>query len=190
MPRVTGLLRQPLFRDAATVLAWFVVVGLIGALVWWQVTPLAEFTRTVDNAQMGEEELGRQVSADGWFFVVAAVGGLISGTALLAWRRRDPLAMVVLVVLGGLLASWLMVRVGLWLGPADPKTVLPDAAVGDKVPLQLKPTAEGVRLVWPITALLGAIAVIWGAEDRRGANTPEAGQTFDRNDGLSSTQSG
>ena len=59
-------------------------LGVLGAFVWWQLTPLAEFTRTATNAQMDEEQLGRQVAADGWFFVVAAVGGLLSGMLLAA----------------------------------------------------------------------------------------------------------
>lgn len=160
-----GVVRQPLVRDAGFVLAWFVVLGVVGALVWWQLTPLAEFTRTASNAEMGEEQLGRQVSADGWYFTVAAVGGLLSGIALLSLRRRDPVTTVVLVTLGALLAGWVMLRVGLWLGPPDPKSVLPGVAVGAKVPLQLEPHAHGVLYVWPVAALLGAIGVIWGTSE-------------------------
>ena len=160
-------LRRPLVADAGFVAAWFVVLGVLAALLWWQLTPLAEYTRTATNAEMGEEQLGVQVAADGWYLVIATAGGLLSGVALLALRRRDPVAMVVLVTLGALLAGWLMLRLGLWLGPANPKSVLPDVAVGAKVPLQLKPHADGVLFVWPITALLGAIAVIWGVDESR-----------------------
>jgi hypothetical protein len=161
-------LRRPLVRDLGFVLVWFVVLGVVGALVWWQVTPLAEYTRTATSAEMGEEQLGRQVAADGWYVAIAALGGLLSGVALLALRHRDPLAMVVLVTLGGLLSAWVMLRVGLWLGPADPKTVLPDVAVGDQVPFQLKPKTTGVLYVWPIGVLLGALGVIWGTDSHRG----------------------
>jgi hypothetical protein len=164
-PRTPALV--PIVRDAAWVLAWFVVAGVLGALVWWQVTPLAEFTRSTTSGQMGEDQLGRQVAADGWYFVIAAAGGLVSGVALTALRRRDPLVTVVLVALGALLASGLMLEVGLWLGPGDPDKVLLHAAVGDKVPLQLKTHATGVPLIWPITALLGAVGVLWGVDDRR-----------------------
>jgi hypothetical protein len=174
MPGLSGLaerlpLRRPLVRDAGVVLAWFLVLAVVGALVWWQLTPLAEYTRTADNAQMSEEELGRQVAADGWYVVIAAVGGLLSGIGLLSWRRRDPVAMVVLVVLGSLIGGWVMLRVGLWLGPPDPKTVLANAAVGTRVPLQLEPKAGGVLYVWPIMTLVGAIGVIWGTDDVRAA---------------------
>lgn len=166
MPGLTQALRRPLVRDVLAVLGWFAAAGLIGALVWWQLTPLAVFTKGEAGAEMGEGQLGRQVSADGWFFVIAAVGGLLSGIVLLSLRRRDPLAMVVLVTLGGLLAGWLMLRIGLWLGPPDPEAVLSGVKVGETVPVQLEPRARGVQFVWPIAALLGAIGVIWGLDDR------------------------
>lgn len=158
------LLTHPVARDLAVVLVWFVALGVLAALIWWQVTPLAHYTRTATNAEMGEEQLGQQVAADGWYLVIGAVCGLLSGVALLSLRWRDPLLMVAAVTVGSLLGAWLMLRVGLWLGPADPKSVLPHAAVGTKVPLQLKPGASSVVYVWPITALLGAIGVIWGTE--------------------------
>jgi hypothetical protein len=167
MPELSTTVRRPVVADALVVVGWFVLVGAIGAVLWWQVTPLAEYTRTASNAQMGEVQLGRQVSADGWYFVVAAVGGLLSGVVLLSWRHRDPVAMVVLMTLGALLAGWLVLRIGLWLGPADPRDVLPHVAEGAKVPLQLRVHAPALVLVWPITALLGAIGVIWGTDADR-----------------------
>ena len=159
-------LRHPLVADVLVVLSWFVAAGVLGAVLWWQVTPLAEYTRTATDAAMGEDQLGRQVSADGWYFAIAVLGGLVSGVALLVLRRRDPVVTVVLVTLGGLLAAWLMLRVGLWLGPADPKDVLDSVAVGGKVPLQLETHTTGVFLAWPIGALLGATVVLWGSDDR------------------------
>ena len=167
MRELSSAVRRPVAADALVVVGWFVLVAALGAVLWWQLTPLAEYTRTASTAQMGEQELGRQVSADGWYFVIAAVGGLLSGIVLLAWRDRDLLVMVVLVTAGALLAGWLVLRIGLWLGPADPREVLPHVKEGAKVPLQLKVHAWGLVLVWPITALLGAVGVIWGSDAGR-----------------------
>ncbi|MGO4256284.1 hypothetical protein [Marmoricola sp. RAF53] len=155
---------RPGLRDLGVVAAWFVVAGVLGAVVWWLVTPLAEFTRTADNGVMDEQQLAKQVATDGWFVVIALVGGLISGIALLSWRRRDPLLMVVLVALGGGLATWVMLRTGLILGPPDPDKVLATAKAGDKIPVRLDPTATGIYVVWSVAALLGAIGVIWGTD--------------------------
>jgi hypothetical protein len=160
-----------LARDAAFVLAWFVGLAVVGAVVWWQVTPLAEYTRTAEAMSMGEEQLARQVSSDAWFFVIGIVGGLLSGVSLLVLRRRDPVATVVLVTIGSLLASWLVLRLGLWLGPPAPQDALREAAVGDKVPLQLKTSTAGVFFSWPIGSLLGAVAVLWSSEEKRGSGS-------------------
>jgi hypothetical protein len=150
----------------SVVVAWFGIAALIGALIWWQVTPLAEFTRTADNAGMDEEQLAKQFSTDGWFFVIAAVGGLVSGLVLVLLRRRNPILMVLLVALGGAFATFVMLEFGLMLGPSDPTKVLPTTPVGGKVPLQLKPTAHGVWFVWSIAALAGGIVALWIAEAR------------------------
>ena len=92
------------------------------------------------------EELVKQVGIDGWFFVIALVGGLVGGIVLMAWRRRDPLLMVVLVVLGGGLASWLMVRLGLALGPEKALSALGGMPDGAQVSMRLKLVASGMDL--------------------------------------------
>ena len=147
--------------DALAVAVWFAVAGLVGALVWWQLATLPEVTKTGDAATRAPEELVKQVSIDGWFFAIAAVGGLLSGVFLLIWRWRNPALMVVLVALGGVLASWLMVHVGLALGPEDEIASLRGMRDGATVPMQLKLHAPGVSWVWSIFAVLGSIVYVW-----------------------------
>jgi hypothetical protein len=147
--------------DVLIVAVWFVVAGAVGAVVWWQVTTLPKLTRTGDSASQAPDQLVSQVGIDGWFFVVAIVGGLLSGIALLAWRRRDPLLMVVLIALGAGLAAWVMVHAGLALGPSPELAALRDLAEGDEVSMQLKLHAPGMAWVWPIAALLGALLQLW-----------------------------
>ena len=69
--------------------------------------------------------------------------------------------MVVLVALGGGLASWVMVRAGLELGPAPELTALRDLAEGDEVSMQLKLHASGMVWIWPVAAMLGALLQMW-----------------------------
>lgn len=161
---------NPAIRDALTsvsvVVGWFAVAAVIAAVVWWQVTPLAEFTRTSNNATMDEEQLAKQFGTEGWFFVIAAVAGLVSGAVLVLLRRRNPVLMVVLVTLGGAFATLVMVELGLLLGPSDPASVLASTPVGGKVPLQLKLDAHGLWFIWSIAALVGAIIALWTVESR------------------------
>jgi hypothetical protein len=149
------------FLDAAVVAVWFAVSGLIGALVWWQVTTLPKVRKSGDAATLAPAELVKQVGIDGWFFVIAIVGGLLGGIVLLSWRHRDPLLMVVLVVLGGGLASWLMTNLGLALGPDKELAALRSTADGSTVPLQLKLHAPGMAWIWSFGAALGALVSVW-----------------------------
>ncbi|MCW2807242.1 MAG: family ATPase [Marmoricola sp.] len=148
-------------RDALVVAVWFAVMGAIGAVVWWQVTPLPEVTKSGGKATLAPDELVKQVNIDGWFFVIAAIGGLASAVILMAWRRRDPLVMVLLVALGGALAAWVMIRVGLALGPPSELTALRSAPDGARVPMQLKLHAPGMAWVWPLAAVFGAAVHLW-----------------------------
>jgi membrane associated rhomboid family serine protease len=147
--------------DALVVTVWFAVAGLVGALVWWQVTTLPKVTKVGEAASMEQADLLRQVGIDGWFFVIAAVGGLLSGVLLLIWRERDPLLMVVLVVLGGALASWVTVHVGLALGPPEEMAALRGMKEGAQVPMQLKLHAPGMAWTWSVFAALGATLHVW-----------------------------
>ena len=161
----TSAARTPLPRsavnDALITLVWFFVAGLVGALLWWAITPLPEVTKTAEGAVYDNETLTSQVAIDGWFFVIAAVGGLVSGVVLLSWRSRHPVRMVLLVVVGAGLASWLMIRVGLILGPGEETAALSGKPNGSKAPMQLDLHATGVAWLWPMGAALGALVQLW-----------------------------
>lgn len=156
--------------DAALVLGTFAALGILGAFVWKAVVQLPSFVRTANGGAMGQIQLARIVGIDGWFFTVGAVAGLVAGMALMLARPRRPVLVVVLLTAGGALASWLMLRVGLALGPPDPGGVLAHAAVGTRAPVQLEPHASGVEYVWPGAALLGAVLVLLVHSPRRVAS--------------------
>jgi hypothetical protein len=159
--------RSAWWDDLGVTLVWFGVMAVIAAVVWWQVSPLPEFTRTRENGVMGEEELGKQVAADAWYGLVAAAFGFVSGVVLLWWRRRDPVLMVALVAIGGIVATALMLWLGFLLGPDAPGTTLPGVPVGGSVPTQLEVHAHGLYAVWSVAALVGALGVVWGSEAQR-----------------------
>lgn len=161
-------------REAAVVLGCFAALGLIGALVWWQVVTLPHYTVGAQGAAMDEPELAKQVGLDGWYAVIATVGAVLAGTLIALRFQRDLVLTVVLLVLGGALAAWVMREIGLWLGPPDPHSVLKGAHQGATVPVRLSITMPAVYLVWPVAALLGAVGVVWGTEPRKKANEEPA----------------
>jgi len=147
--------------DVVVVAVWFVVVGLVGGWVWAHVVSFPQVVKEGNNATVASEELAKQVGMDGWFFVIALVGGLFSGVLLLVWRHRDPILTVVLVTLGGGLASWLMIQAGDAFGPDEPVAALRTLPEGAHVSEQLVLHAHGVAWVWPIAAAFGAMLYLW-----------------------------
>jgi hypothetical protein len=159
-PRVTPERLRAFFADLAIVLVVFAALGAVGAVLWNQLVDLPRFSATAQGGSMGELQLTRYIGIDGWFAVIGLVLALAAGAVLLLLRPAEPVEMVVLVVLGGAVASWLMLTLGLHLGPGDPGAALRHAATGTTVPVQLKPQAKGVELAWPIGAALGALLVL------------------------------
>lgn len=146
--------------DAAWVLGSFAVLGVVGAFVWKAVVRLPTFVQTARGGAMDQIQLARIVGIDGWFFTIGAVAALVAGAILMVARPRRPVLLVVLLALGGALASWLMLHIGLAVGPSDPGGVLAHAAVGTRAPVPLQPHATGVEYAWPGAALLGALLVL------------------------------
>ena len=154
--------RSGALEDAVAVLAVYVALGVLGAVVWWLLVDPAMFTKgTNGGLGMGEDQLGKRFNADGWYAVIAGVGGLLSGTAISWWRGRDPLLTSALVLGGSLVAAGVMSVLGGWLGPPDPESVAATVEVGASVPMQLAVDATVCYLVWPVTALIGCLIVLW-----------------------------
>jgi hypothetical protein len=163
----------PPLLDAAIVAVWFAVLGVVGGWVWAHVTSLPQVDKEGTNATVASEELVKQVGMDGWFVIIALVGGVVSGVLLLVWRHRDPLLTVALVALGGGLASWLMIHAGGSFGPSDPIAALRKLPDGAHVSEQLRLHAHGVAWVWPIAASFGALLYLWVLKPSPEETSPE-----------------
>ena len=149
-------------EDAVAVLAVYVALGVLGAVVWWLLVDPALYTKAANGGLgMGEGQLGKRFNADGWYAVIAGIGGLLSGTALSWWRGRDPLLTSTLVLGGSLVAAGVMSVLGGWLGPPDPESVAASVEVGATVPMRLAVDSAVCYLVWPVTALIGCLIVLW-----------------------------
>jgi hypothetical protein len=148
--------------DLVVILGSYLLLGVLCGLLWWLLVDPAMFTKSEGGGgAMGELELSNRFNGDGWYAVIGAVAGLVSGVLLTWWRSRDFLLTTVLLLLGTAVAAAVMAVTGHWLGPGDPDAALAAVQVGDQVPVQLEVTAKATYLVWPMAALVGALVVLW-----------------------------
>ena len=150
-------IRSGLWVAAVTIIG-FVVLGLVGARIWFDATDLPAYLVTRDGGSLDELQLGRSFNSPGWFLVVGLGLGLLGGLVFGAAFRRHGVVAVVAVFAGGLLASYVCYHYGVTLdqGPVEPR--LHAADPGDRVPVELTLRAVVVRLAWPIGALVGVLA--------------------------------
>jgi hypothetical protein len=186
VPRRAG---RGVLGDVAVVLGVFLVLGLLGAVLWSSVVSPADYTKVAGGGGMGEADFGQQFGADGWFVVIGVLGGLVAGLVLTAWRGRDPLLTVGLLVVGSCLAAAAVALLGHLLGPGDPSAALRAVRVGATVPerLDVGPQLPGqphesaltVYLSWPVGALAGALFVLLARSPARDPESPAADRPAD-----------
>jgi hypothetical protein len=184
--------RRGVAQDVLLALGAFLVLGLLGAVLWSQLVTPADYTKVSGGGGMGETDFGHQFSADGWFVVIGVLGGLLAGLVLTGWRRRDPLLVVGLLVVGSCLAAAVVAVLGHLLGPGDPGAALRAVGSGAKVPerLDVGPQLPGqphesafpVYLSWPVGALVGAMFVLLSRGPSRDIRDADRDEPHDSDD--------
>jgi hypothetical protein len=152
---------RALLADALAVLGVLLLLGVVGGVLWPQLVDAVVFTRTSTGITSDETALAHQFDADGWYIVLAAVGGAAAGAGLALWRDRDPVVTVLLLLLGAGLAALVMRELGTTLGPPPVQPVLRGAHVGATAPAPLDVHARAAYVTWPVATLLAAALVFW-----------------------------
>ena len=99
-------------------LAVTAVLGLAAGLIWGQVAPRAQLQEvSAGVAQVVNAETRAFIGADGWFCLIAAAGGVLTGTCgyLIGIRRRGNVTQAAVtagLILGSVAAGFVM----RWLG--------------------------------------------------------------------------
>jgi hypothetical protein len=152
---VTGLIAL------AAVVIGSALLGLIAGFAWQQLAPRVVFVVVSrGTADVLNPETKAFIAADGWFCVVTAIGGAVSGLLghLLAVRRHGPLPMIGLLV-GGLAAALVAQWVGQQSGRTRFDAMLAVARPGATLRAPLTLGAHGALAFWPLAAglVVGAI---------------------------------
>ncbi|MFF7329256.1 AAA family ATPase [Streptomyces sp. NPDC008150] len=146
-------------RDAVLIALGLTVCGVLLGLLWWWLAPHVPLVGDVTEGSwvvyLKDSEGEQAVGVDGTFTLLALAFGAVTAAAVFLLRRRGGVPLVVALTVGGLLASVVAWRLGVWLGPTS-DVVAHAKDVGKNVTFSapLKLGAKGALLAWPIAALV------------------------------------
>lgn len=146
-------------REAAVVTVAVALGGVLLGLLWWWLAPHVPLVGDIVDKSwvvyLSDSEGEQAIGVDGTFTLLALAIGVVSALAVFLWRRRGGVPLVVALGVGGLLASVLAWRLGVWLGP-EQDVIAHARQVGKGItfsaPLRLG--AKGALLTWPLAALI------------------------------------
>jgi hypothetical protein len=153
-------------KDVGWILGYFVVAGVVAAVVWWQVVDPPFFIRTRTGGVMEQAQLSRRVQADGWFLTIGVTAGLLGGVLLTLWRATRPLLVVLVGFVASLGGGVIALQLGKLLGHRDVQALLKAAKVGAHIHDKLDVISPMVLAAWPTGFLIGCVVILWGTTGR------------------------
>ena len=148
------------------VVAAFAVVGALAGVVWeWLWTPPSGVVLDHELLLDGDG-LRSDFSGTALYVLVAAVAGLLLSVALGVVLDRHEVVTLVGVVAGSALAAWLMLRVGVALGPPDPTPLARAAEDYTRIPDALHVSRDSPYTAFPAGAMIGLIVTFIGLSRR------------------------
>ncbi|WP_091121198.1 hypothetical protein [Nocardioides terrae] len=147
----------------AGLVAGFAATGAVSGLLW------RTRLHAPDGIVVGGQWYSGSTHEDsfastGWYVVIAVAAGLLLGIAA-AWLSRAPEVLTLAAVLvGSLLAAWLMRVVGLHGAPPDPARAAAHAADGTRLTGTISRPGVAAFVTWPLAAVLavGAVFLLLG----------------------------
>jgi hypothetical protein len=168
---------QPGARAAIT---WFAValvgsalLGLLAGLIWGEVAPRAQLQEvSPGTAQFVNVETSAFIVADGWFCLISAVTGLITGLLgyrfLLAARtgaraaEGGRAAAAGGLILGGIAGAFVMLWLGEQIGLSGYDQHLASSPAGTLFPESLALGAKSALAFWPLVTAVIILVAEWG----------------------------
>lgn len=172
--------------QAVGFLVVFAASGALSGVIWerlWDAPAGVAFDGTWFLEPVGPDY---SFSGTGWYVVVALVAGAMTALALgWAWPRHEVIGVCAIVV-GSVLAGWVMFQVGHALGPQDPQllaagkpdlTAIPSdlTLAGMDGPARSWRFDSSAMLGFPIGAMITSIFVYLLTSGRRSAPRSGAG---------------
>lgn len=158
----------PSLVQALVVVVVLAAAGAVGGWLWHHLYDVPQGV-AVRKQWIGLDETDYRDLFGGTalYALIAGVGGLVIGGLLAIVLDRDELVTLAALVVGALLAAWIMTLLGEHLGNPDPDVVARTAKDGTKIPGDLTLGSPAVGLLWPAAASLGAMVVFFFLPKRR-----------------------
>ncbi len=178
---------QPGARAAIT---WFAVtlagsalVGLLAGLIWGQVAPRAQLQEvSPGTAQFVNVETTAFIVADGWFSLISAVAGLITGLLGYRFLLAAPTgaraaegvraATTAGLILGAVAGAFVMLWLGEQIGLSGYHHHLAASPAGTLFPESLALGAKSALAFWPLVTAVIILVAEWGV---RRSSYPDSG---------------
>ena len=159
----------PLVDETRAGVIAVVLVAMLGApvgLIWAAVAPKVLVEPTPEGLSLVAPDAKTFVGADGWFFVIALLTGLVCG--VVAWRlgRRRQLGTALGLSVGSLAAAIIAWRVGHLVDVPRLSSLLQALPGKPTIDPTLDVRAKGVLLAWPVGAV-SAFVVLLGLRPGR-----------------------
>jgi hypothetical protein len=153
------------------------LLGIAGGFVWSAIAPRALFSVASHGiAYVVNPETSAFIAADGWYSVVAVIGGLLIGLAgyLLGVRRYGPLPAAGALV-GATAAAFLAWWIGRNIGLAHFRHLLGTSKPGTLIRQPASLGAHGALAFWPLAAgaVIGGIELVLAMRERQGRADPQ-----------------
>jgi len=154
-------------------LAGSAVLGLAAGLAWSEIAPRAVLQEiSAGTAEVVNAETRAFIGADGWYCVIAAVAGLLTGIIgyLAGIARRDAgtrIAVTVGLIGGAVAGAFVMLWLGQQIGLGSYQHHLADGAVGSTFSSSLALGAKSALAFWPLlTSLVIVLAEVSRSKER------------------------
>lgn len=150
----SGRSRWEPLTQALLIVALFAGVGAACGWLWvtvWKTPSGVVFDGTW---YADEAALRAEFPSTGWFIVISVVAGLLLGGLCALVLARAELVTLGAVLVGAVLATYLMWSVGLALSPEDPQVLAATTADGGMLPAQIGVSGRSPFLLLTAAALL------------------------------------
>ncbi|MFT9479206.1 ABC transporter permease [Streptomyces sp. 11-1-2] len=144
------------------------VSGVLLGLLWLWLAPKVPLVSDGSAVYLKNSEGEDAIGADGMFTLLGLAFGAISALIVFLLFRHGGIALVIGLAIGGVLASVIAWRLGLWLGPtSDVVAHAKEAGKGVTFDGPLKLGAKGALLAWSVAAMVIHLALtgLFGPRD-------------------------